>query len=208
VGEFGVNQVPFTDQQLEAYNADALHRNGLVFEPVGSSTEALEAAEKEFQGQIRSQAGLDRVSQAFVRIVRPRLGIVYFPLWVIRYQFRGRTYQVVVDGYSGKVLYGKAPGNTFYRAAILVAGMAAGAFVAIDVPALMLSASSNNNDNSLGFLIVAFALGLGLMYMGFRRFRYGEEYEYRAGPKIAAGFIGGGTVQQVSDVINILEKFR
>lgn len=209
VGEFGVNQVPLSDQQLEAYHADSLHRAGLVFEPVGSSTEALAAAEKEFQGRVRSQAGLDRVSQAFVRIVRPRLGVVYFPLWVIRYQFRGRTYQVVVDGYSGKVLYGKAPGNTFYRAGILVAGMAAGAFITVDVPALILSASSNSSqDNSGGFLIAAIIIGLGLMYAAFRGFRYGEEYEYRSGPKSAAAFIGGGAMKQVGDVINILEKFQ
>ena len=209
VGEFGVNQVPLTDLQLEAYNADNLHRAGLVFEPVGSSTEALAAAEKEFQNRVRSQAGLDRVSQAFVRIVRPRQGVVYFPLWVIRYQFRGRTYQVVVDGYSGKVLYGKAPGNTIYRAAILVAGMAAGAFITIDIPALMLSASSgNSHDSPGGILIAALVFGLGLMYAAFRGFRYGEEYEYRFGPKPASSFMGGGTTQQISDVINILEKFR
>jgi hypothetical protein len=209
VGEFGVNQVPLTDQLLEAYNADALHRAGLVFEPVGSSTEALALAEKEFQNRVRSQAGLDRVSQVFVRIARPRLGVVYFPLWVIRYQFRGRTYQVVVDGYTGKVLYGKAPGNTFYRAGILVAGMAAGAFITVDIPALILSASNGNNHNSPGgILIAAVIFGLGLMYAAYRGFRFGEEYEYRSGPKIAAAFIGGEASQQISNVINILEKFQ
>ena len=212
VGEFGVNQVPLTDQQLEAYNADNLHRSGLVFEPVNSSTEALASAVKVFQDRVRSQAGLDRVSQAFVRIVRLRLGVAYYPLWVIRYQSRGRTFQVVVDGNSGKVLYGKAPGNTFYRAGVLVGGMAAGSFIAVDVPALVLSASSgNSHDSPLGFALIAFVFGLGIMYAAFRAFRFGEEYEYRSGPRPAVPFISGDTgnaLKQVGNVISILEKFQ
>ena len=54
------------------------------------------------------------------------LALVYYPLWVARYHYRHRSYQVVVDGYNGRVLYGKAPGNTLYRALMLVAGTAPG----------------------------------------------------------------------------------
>ena len=100
------------------------------------SARARDAAEREFQEQLNRRASLDRLSQMFVRAFRRRLGLVYYPLWVLRYLYRGRSFQVVLDGYSGKVLYGKAPGNTIYRAAILVLSMAAGAFVAIDVSAL------------------------------------------------------------------------
>src|SRR5690606_41752721 len=72
----------------------------------------------------------------FVLIIRRPLRSTLFPYttlfrsWVLRYLYRGRAFQVVVDGYSGKVLYGKAPGNTIYRAAVLVASMAVGALLA------------------------------------------------------------------------------
>jgi hypothetical protein len=208
VGEFGVNQVPVSDQQLEAFNPDILHRTGLVFEPVGSVTDAQNAANIDFQTSIRSQANLDRISQMFVRTVRSHMGVVYFPLWVIRYQYRGRIFQVVVDGSSGKVLFGKAPGNVLYRAAVLVGGMAAGAFIMIDLPALLLSGSSSNSDNSFGWVIFVLVIGGGIMYSAFRTFRYGEQYEYHSGPKRLTAPIGGNVGQQIGQVVRVLERFK
>lgn len=208
VGEFGVTQVPLSDQQLEPFNPDTLHRLGLVFEPVGSNSDARSAADKDFRDRIRSRASLDRLSQVFTRIVRPRLGLVSYPLWVLRYVYRERTFQVVVDGYAGKVLFGKAPGNTLYRAAMLVGCMFSGAVIAINLPALILSASSNHSDNPLVFTIGAFAVGIGLMWAGYHAFRYGEEYVYRSGPKNFSSFIGGDRLKEISSVISLLEKFR
>ena len=180
VGEFGVQQIQLKDQPLEPFNGEALHTLGMVFEPVGSVSDAHQAAEQDFQQKVSSAASLDRVGQLFVRFINKRFGFVYYPLWVIRYIYRERAFQVVVDGFSGKVLYGKAPGNVLYRAAALVGGMALGAFLAVDVPAFILMGSSNSssNDNPLGFVLLMFAMGLGLIALAYRTFRYGEHYEY------------------------------
>jgi hypothetical protein len=187
VGEFGVNQIPLTNQELDPFNAEALHAKGLVFEPVGSFVEALQVAEHHFHDQVQSKVGLDKLSQLFLRLFRHRTALVYYPLWVMRYLHRGRAYQVVVDGYSGNVLYGKAPGNTMYRAARLVAGMAAGAFIAIDLAATLLYLGvSSGDDDATGILVAALALfagGMALMYTSYRAFRYGEQYEYRQAGK-------------------------
>ena len=192
VGEFGVTEIPKTDQAMEPFDPDALHRAGMVFQPVGSFNDAKAAAEKQFQSQMRQKAELDRVSQLFVRFFRQRFGLVYYPLWVLRYSYRGRAFQVVVDGYSGKTLYGKGPGNSLYRAAVLVSGMAVGAFLAIDVPAFIISQSSDSNSPGL-FVLFLFIGGLALMFTAYRRFRYGEQYEYRsAGSKpFTLSTIGG-----------------
>lgn len=180
VGEFGVTHAPIgAREELEPFEPDALHRNGMVFEPAGSFGEARETAENQFQDQVRRKADLDRLSQLFVRFFRQRFGLVYYPLWVLRYLYRGRAFQVVVDGYSGNVLYGKAPGNTLYRAAALVAGMALGAFVAVDVSAFFFSTSGNNGDNAIGVGLFAILAGLAIMFAAYRAFRYGEQYEYR-----------------------------
>jgi DNA-directed RNA polymerase subunit RPC12/RpoP len=183
VGEFGVQQVQLTNQPLEPFNSDALHASGMVFEPVGSLSEARQAAEQDFQQKVSAAASLDRLSQLFVRFVNQRFGLVYYPLWVVRYLYRGRAFQVVVDGFSGKVLYGKAPGNALYRAAMLVGGMALGAFLAVDVPTFLLMAlgSSHSSRNGEGILVFAFGalvVGLGLIALAYRTFRYGEYYEY------------------------------
>jgi hypothetical protein len=210
VGEFGVTQVNLEGRPLEAFDADGLHQNGMVFEPTTSHGEALQQALNLFENGIVQKANLDQVGQTFVRILRQRQGLVYYPLWVLRYVYRKRTFQVVVDGYSGEILYGKAPGNLYFRAGVLVGGMAGGAFLAVDVGYLSLDAS--NGDNSFWLSLVIFAAGLALMFVSYRRYRYGEHYEFRQ----RTSSLGSGTsssklpdtFQQVGEILNKLEKFR
>ncbi len=136
-----------------------------------------------------------------MRSIRQRFGLIYYPLWVLRYTYRGRAYQVVVDGYSGLVLYGKAPGNTLYRAAVLVGGMAIGAFMLVDLSAAAFAIAFNIKGDGVGVFIVgglaAIVIGFGLMATGYRKFRYGEQFEYRRdGPKSFNGLATGGQVHR------------
>jgi DNA-directed RNA polymerase subunit RPC12/RpoP len=210
VGEFGVERVPLGDQGLEPFDPQALHRSGMVFEPVNSFNDARLAAENQFKEQARRRAGLDRLAQLFIRFTRRRYGLLYYPLWVMRYLYRGRSFQVVVDGYSGKVLYGKAPGNTLYRAAVLVAGMALGAFVTVDASAFFLASSGNSNhgDGTIALGLLSVLFGLGILLGAYRRFRYGEHYEFRdpatkGDASGASGFSLAGLSQQGLDSISI-----
>jgi hypothetical protein len=90
---------------------------------------------------------------------------------------------MVVDGYSGEVIYGRAPGNTWYRAFILLAGMAVGAFLAVNGPLLLLYFAANaRGDDSEGLLVgalIAFVIGAVMMFGGYTGFRYGEVYEFQ-----------------------------
>jgi hypothetical protein len=212
VGEFGVTSIPLGAQPLEAFDADALHDSGLVFEPVGSASDARTAAETDFNQRLERSAGLDRIAQVFARFVRQRFGLVYYPLWVMRYVYRQRSFQVVVDGFSGQVLYGKAPGNTLYRAAMLVGGMAIGAFLAVDASALAWYLASQTRGDSAGGLVIAglaaVVIGFGLMGVAYRTFRYGEQYEYRSGPKKGALNLGAGKdiLKQVEEVTSWFDQ--
>jgi len=204
VGEFGVTQVPPVEGDLQAFDAENLHSSGLVFEPVGSFGAARQQADDQFQDQVQKKAGLDRLAQLFVRRLRSRFALVYHPLWVLRYLYRGRAYQVVVDAYSGRVLYGKAPGNTVYRAAVLTLGMAVGAVLAVDGPAAVLSAIGDG-DGGLGVLAFALFLlvaGAGIMLAAYRAYRYGEQFEYRSSaPRKIAGLENPmEMVTQIKDV--------
>jgi len=210
VGEFGVTQISLDGRPLEAFNADNLHRSGLVFEPLGSAEEMRKAAWAAFEERSRGRTNLSHVSQSFMRVIRPRLGLVYYPLWVVRYLYRGRSFQVVVDGYSGEALYGKAPGNSWYRAAALVGGMALGAILTVDVPALII----NSSDEAGMGIIISAAIGIGLMYAAWRTFRHGEHYEYRrhkSGSGIPAIIstavkdVDGANIN-INDVIRLLER--
>ncbi len=211
VGEFGVGQVPLDTRALQPFNPEALHQAGMVFEPVGSSSKARASAEADFKQRIQSKASLSRLSQLFVRFFRQRLGLVYYPLWILRYLYRGRAFQVVVDGSSGQVLYGKAPGNTLYRAAVLVAGMALGAFLAVDGTALAFYLSrGSDSDDIAGVALALLAIGLGLMFAAYRAFRYGEQYEYRRGGSSLVKSLGkpGELISQATDVEKWLDRLN
>ena len=131
------------------------------------------------------------------------LSIVYYPLWVSRYAYRKRHYQVVVDGVNGKVLYGKAPGNIFYRAAALVAGLAAGNFILVNGTLAMAGAFASSSDSDGGWIVLApIVIGIGLIIAGYRAFRYGEEVEQIDGKvKKAATKNKGGSQNMMQSLL-------
>jgi DNA-directed RNA polymerase subunit RPC12/RpoP len=185
VAEFGVDRIALTGTQFKAYDPEALHREGMVFEPTGSQTDANDSAQKAWEKHALSKSRLDRVGQTVLHFLRRSLSLVYYPLWVGRYTYRNRAYQVVVDGYTGKVLYGKAPGNIYFRALMLVGGTGLGSFVLVDGLALafsLLSDSSSHSGNSVWLLAIPVVAGAGLIYGGYRLFRWGEEIEERHSP--------------------------
>lgn len=208
VGEFGVRQIMLDGCPLDPFNPVSLHSSGMVFEPIGSAQAAIHSARESFTKTVSSKVSMSRTEQLIVRLARPRLSIVYYPLWVIRYLYRGRSFQVVVDGVRGESLYGKAPGSVAYRAGVLVAGMAAGAILTVDVPAaiMLFAGSSSDEDSPFGFAVVVFLFGLGLLWSSYRIFRHAEHYEYhRFGkPGVEGGFIPKLTEGLPKDFIRTL----
>lgn len=205
VGEFGVRRISLEQRPLEPFNSEQLHYSGMVFEPVGSEDDALEMARQAFEHTVGEKVALSRTSQLFTRILNARLGVVYYPVWVLRYLYRGRSFQVVVDGYDGEVLYGKAPGNTLYRAAMLVGGMAVGAVLAVDVPAVILATAEESD--LLFAALLSLAAGIGLMFAGWRKFRYGEHYEHHRYKDSGVPFLSaGGDVLDVKDIVSEVKR--
>ena len=180
VHEFGVKDISLAGQQLEAFDPDALHADGMVFEPVTAGGAAWAEAAHAIDEDVRAEAKLDQIASAHIHRIGGRRALVYYPLWVARYTFRERAYQVVVDGADGKVLYGKAPGNIWFRAAALIAGFAVGALILVDGTALAVQVVMNSDDSdSAGLLCVPLALGGAIMLAAYRRFRFGELLERR-----------------------------
>ncbi len=182
VGEFGVESISTAGKQFAAYSSDQLHREGMVFEPGGSQADARQHARESWIGRARQIAHLDEVTQVWLRMLREAMSLVYYPLWIARYTYRNRIYQVVVDGYSGKVLYGKAPGNVLFRALMLVGGTGLGAYVIVNGLALVvgiLSQMDNPGEGALFLLAIPVIAGATLIAGGYRLFRFGEEIEHR-----------------------------
>lgn len=176
VTEFGVHRIVVGDIDLQPFDSERLHAEAMVFEPSESRTEALTEALQHFSYRSRSKANQTSTFYERIEMLHPEFSLVYYPVWVVRYAYRQRTYQVVIDGVSGRVMYGKAPGNIMYRAATLVAGLAAGNLILVN-GTILAGLAASGDDDGLGILLLPIALGLGLILWGYRSFRYGEEVE-------------------------------
>ncbi len=196
VAEYGVHRVTISANDLEPFDEDYLRDEALVFDPTESRTDAQAEAEEHFTYRARRVRNLSSRFFEHYEFLNPRFSTVYYPLWVVRYEYKKRNYQTVVDGTNNKLLYGKAPGNAFYRAAMLVGGLALGNFVLVNgfIVALLAVSSSSGDDDSAFALLIPLAIGAGLIFAGYRAFRYGEEVEHREGSSHKAESEGNGSV--------------
>ncbi len=204
VTEFGVHRIVVSREALQPFDSQTLHAEAMVFEPSESRTAALEEARDYFLARARNQAHQTRTTYDNLQLLRPEFALVYYPAWIGRYSYRNRTYQVVVDGVSGKVMYGKAPGNILYRAAALVVGLAAGNLVLVN--GTILAGAAASDDDSLGLLLLPIVVGIGLILYGYRQFRYGEEVEDKPQEFQKARAAGGGLLGGVMPSLNDLPK--
>jgi hypothetical protein len=180
VSEYGVERITLSKEQLEPYDESYLRAEAMVFEPAESRTDAMAEAHQHFTYRGQNKRSLSSRFFEKFHFLRQRFSLVYYPLWVARYNYKNRHYQVVVDGVKGDVLYGKAPGNIFYRAAMLVAGMAFGNLLLVNGCALLAlvgNASSSDDGDGLAIIAVPVLIGGAIIYAGYRAFRYGEEVE-------------------------------
>lgn len=173
VAELGVKKINLTGDTILPVDFESLQREGMMFNIIASEKEAFDYAKNNFSAEARNAVNLYNVSFEHYDLVRENIGIVYYPLWVIRYSFENRTYQVIVDGEDGSICYGKAPGNNLYRAIMGILGTGAGMFLTTFFGLFLLF----EVDEKFPFIafIISFGLGCFLISRGYKKFRYGGE---------------------------------
>jgi len=201
MAEFGVHRIDLAGDEVQPLDDELLRSRGMVFRPSRSLEEtAAELSEREI-ARIQLANRLDRVTFSWLASVRRRVALVYYPLWVVRYGFRGRTYQVLIDAEDGSLAYGKAPGNHFYRAFSLVGACAAACFVGTTL--LQNAGAFLRSENGLmGLGMVGLAMA-GIVYWGYSQFRHGGVVEEGSG--LATGHEQQSLTATVKDV---MEKFQ
>lgn len=172
VAELGVWRVNLTGDSLLPFDDAALARSGMVFSPTRSEGEVRRAALDEFRRQADPARGLKRQRFRWLETVRETFSVVYYPLWVVRYRFEGRSYLAVVDAEDGSLAYGKAPGNDLYRAFALIATEAAVCFAAT---------TAVQWADGFGLVAGVGAFGIAALAWAWRRFRYGGVVEEGSG---------------------------
>ena len=216
VAELGVRKVNLAGDKMLPVNFEQLQQEGMLFNIVSSETEITDFAKKEFVEAAVATAKVDQITFEHNDLVRPSTNIVYYPLWVVRYVFAGRTYQVVVDGEDGTICYGKAPGNNLYRAVVGIFGTALGTYLLTFFGVFGIVGDGDSAKGALAVYVFAFIIGIVLIRWAYKKFRYGGEVEQGTGivqqPK-KSKLNKSSTVSAVSnvfnagDVVNIASSF-
>lgn len=187
VAELGVRKVNLAGDEMVPVNFESLQSEGMLFNVVSSEKEITDYAKEQFASEAVSSVKVDTITFQHSDLVRPNTSIVYYPLWVVRYNFQNRTYQVVVDGEDGTVCYGKAPGNNLYRAITGIFGTAVGMYLITLFGIFGIVGGGDSFKVAAVVYIFALIFGIAIMRWGYKKFRYGGEVEE-----------GTGIVQQVS----------
>ena len=177
VAEWGVQRVDLRNDTLVPFELDGLRRSGMVFPPTGSEMEIKEAFRRQLERMADPARGLKKVRFRFLETLRERFSVIYYPLWIIRYRFENRSYQILVDGEDGSLVYGKAPGNDLYRAVMMVLSQAGALFVATTLLRFV--------GFNFGGLALVGAMVFAALLWGWKRFRHG-------GVVIEGSGVGGG----------------
>ncbi|MEO6695543.1 MAG: hypothetical protein ABIY50_09080 [Ignavibacteria bacterium] len=179
VAELGVKKINLTGDTIVPVDFELLQREGMMFNVIASEKEAFEFAKNNFASAARNSINLDNISFEHYDLVRENIDIIYYPLWVVRYCYEKRTYQVIIDGEDGSLCYGKAPGNNLYRAIMGIAGTGAGMFF-MTLFGVFAMFEVAEKFPFFAF-IFSFVMGIFLAKWGYKKFRYGGEIEEGTG---------------------------
>lgn len=138
-----------------------------TFESTTSKDDAVELAKKDAGDRARSSSSVSHVTFEKLHTFPKRLSIVYYPIWVIRYSYQNRMYMDTVDGVTGRVLSGRAPGDPLFQSLAVTAGTSAGGLIA----AAGILLSQMDSRIAAGGIIG----GAVILYLTYRFFRHGSE---------------------------------
>lgn len=101
-----------------------------TFESTTSKDDALAHAKADAVNRARAGAHVPNVTFERIHAFPKRLSLIYYPVWVVRYSYRDRMYMDTVDGVTGTILSGRAPGDPLYQSLAITGGTSIGGLIA------------------------------------------------------------------------------
>lgn len=124
--------------------------------------------------------------------------LVYYPFWIVRYSYEGRTYFATVDGITARVVSGRAPGNAGSQStAAGIGGALSGGLAGFGIG---LAIVTEGTDVGIGVLVVGIVAAVALLGYFYNRFRYGDEI--LEGAVNGKGLKSGRTQKKVQPIYN------
>lgn len=101
-----------------------------TFESTTSRDDAIAHARADSAAKGRASARIPNITFERLHVLVRRMSMIYYPVWVIRYNYQERMYLATVDGVTGRVLSGRAPGDPLFQSLAVTAGTSVGGIAA------------------------------------------------------------------------------
>ncbi len=139
-----------------------------AFESTASRDDAKAHAQADAIARGRASARIPNITFESLHVLVRKLSMIYYPVWVARYTYQGRMYIATVDGVTGQMLSGRAPGDPLYQSLAVTAGTSLGGLAAAGG---IIAAVSFQSEIGIAGII------LGLIVLGgtYWFFRHGSE---------------------------------
>ena len=171
-----------------------------TFEATTSKDDVVAKAKNDALTRARSSAHVPHVTFERLHIMPKALTMIYYPVWVVRYNYRDRMYMDTVDGVTGQVLSGRAPGDPLFQAMAVTGGVFFGGLAGF----LGILGGSSMGDMRIS--LVGIGVGLVILYIAYRFFRHGSEIVQGEFKEKRASLAQMG--KQLQDVTKSLEGLR
>ena len=169
-----------------------------TFEATTSKDDAVTKAKNDALAKARASAHVPHVTFERVHVFPKALTMIYYPVWVVRYNYRDRMYMDTVDGVTGQVLSGRAPGDPMYQSLAVTAGTFFGGLAAF--AGILLGGADYR------IALAGVGAGLVILFIAYRFFRHGSEIVQGEFKEKKASL--GSSMKQLGDVAKQLEGLR
>lgn len=142
-----------------------------TFEATTSKDAAVTKAKGDALAKAKAGARVPNVTFEKLHVFAKALTMIYYPIWVVRYSYRDRMYMDTVDGVTGQVMSGRAPGDPLFQALAVTFGAAGGGLVAAG--SIIYAGASYANDVRIAG--VGLVVGVVILFLAYRFFRHGSE---------------------------------
>ncbi|MCK4533378.1 hypothetical protein KAU39_06285 [bacterium] len=194
ITDFGSEYVKISQNSLKrglkVLEEDKLQAEAMVFDVTIPAESILEKKEKSLLGNLPLKRSTSNFFQMVKKISTKKM-LIYYPLWIIRYDYKGMRYLVSVDGVEEKIVYAHFPGNPHYRVVNFLIVIAVINFVLtslIQRPGDLVNALLQMKEV---FIFILFLLGsilFGYFKSGIKSFRFSDEVVVKNGLRVDKGY--------------------
>jgi len=125
-GDLGLRSLPNLEGETSFEDLDLIP----TFESTTSRDDAIAHARSDATARGRASARIPNITFERLHVLVRRMSLIHYPIWVVRYTYQDRMYLSTVDGVTGRVLSGRAPGDPLFQSLAVTAGTSVGGLAA------------------------------------------------------------------------------